>query len=92
MTMRVYVPCDAGAIAVGADDVAVALERAATARDIDIDIDIIRTGSRSVPNVGSLLLPPPRASGSVRIARTTACRSPRTPDPLSTKTLAIRVT
>ncbi len=46
MTMRVYVPCDAGAIAVGADDVAVALERAATARDIDIDI--IRTGSRGL--------------------------------------------
>src|SRR6266404_6192912 len=46
MTMRIFVSRDAGAIAVGADDVAVALERAATARDIDIDI--IRTGSRGL--------------------------------------------
>jgi formate dehydrogenase iron-sulfur subunit len=46
MTIRVYIPRDAGAIAVGADDVALALEKTAAVRDIDIDI--IRTGSRGL--------------------------------------------
>jgi formate dehydrogenase iron-sulfur subunit len=46
MTMRVYVPRDAGAVAVGADFVAQALERAATARGMGIEI--IRTGSRGL--------------------------------------------
>ena len=46
MRMHVYVPRDAGAVAVGADYVAQALERAATVRGIGIEI--IRTGSRGL--------------------------------------------
>lgn len=46
MKRRVYVPHDAGALAVGADEVAAAL--AAAARDRAIDLDIVRTGSRGL--------------------------------------------
>jgi formate dehydrogenase iron-sulfur subunit len=46
MTMRIFVPCDAAAIAVGADDVATALEQAAAQRGLAIEI--IRTGSRGL--------------------------------------------
>jgi formate dehydrogenase iron-sulfur subunit len=46
MTMRVFIPCDAGAIAVGADDVALALEQAAAARGMTLEI--VRTGSRGL--------------------------------------------
>jgi formate dehydrogenase iron-sulfur subunit len=46
MTMRISIPRDAGAVAVGADDVALALSEAATARGISIDI--VRTGSRGL--------------------------------------------
>jgi len=46
MTMRLFVPRDAGAVAVGADDVALALERAAATRGIAVEI--IRTGSRGL--------------------------------------------
>jgi formate dehydrogenase iron-sulfur subunit len=46
MTPRFYVPGDAGALAVGADEVAAALRRAAAARRLDIDI--VRTGSRGL--------------------------------------------
>jgi formate dehydrogenase iron-sulfur subunit len=46
MTMRLFVPRDAGAIAVGADDVALALEQAAAKRGISIEI--VRTGSRGL--------------------------------------------
>jgi formate dehydrogenase iron-sulfur subunit len=46
MTMRVYIPRDAGAVAVGADDVTLALEQAASKRGIAIEI--IRTGSRGL--------------------------------------------
>ena len=46
MTMRIFVARDAGAVAVGADDVALALEQAAVKRGITIEI--IRTGSRGL--------------------------------------------
>jgi hypothetical protein len=58
-----------------------------------IRLVIISTGSRSVPNDGSDLTAP-RASVSVRIARTTAFRSPRTGGvaPLLLNTCATRCT
>src|ERR1700730_47076 len=46
MTMRIFVSRDAGAVAVGADDVALALEQAATERGVAIEI--VRTGSRGL--------------------------------------------
>jgi formate dehydrogenase iron-sulfur subunit len=46
MTMRIFVPRDAGAVGVGAEYVALALERAATARGMAIEI--VRTGSRGL--------------------------------------------
>ena len=46
MTLRIYVSRDAGAVAVGADDVAEALERAAASRGMAIEI--VRTGSRGL--------------------------------------------
>jgi formate dehydrogenase iron-sulfur subunit len=46
MSVRVYVSRDAGAIAVGADRVAAAI--AAAARRVDVEIELIRTGSRGL--------------------------------------------
>src|ERR1700761_8803244 len=46
MKMRIFVPRDAGAIAVGADEVVAALDQAAAKRDLPIQI--IRTGSRGL--------------------------------------------
>ena len=46
MTMRIFIPRDAGAVAVGADDVAAALEQAAATRGTTIEI--VRTGSRGL--------------------------------------------
>jgi formate dehydrogenase iron-sulfur subunit len=46
MSLRVFIPRDAGAVAVGADDVAVMLERDAAKRGVTIEI--IRTGSRGL--------------------------------------------
>ena len=46
MKMRIFVPRDAGAIAVGADDVATALEWAAA--KAGIAVEIVRTGSRGL--------------------------------------------
>jgi formate dehydrogenase iron-sulfur subunit len=46
MSLRVFIPLDAGAVAVGADDVATSLAQAASSRGIDIDI--VRTGSRGL--------------------------------------------
>ena len=46
MKMRIFVSRDAGAIAVGADDVVAALEQAADKRELPIEI--IRTGSRGL--------------------------------------------
>jgi len=46
MSLRIFVSRDAGAIAVGADEVALALEQAAGSRGADIEI--IRTGSRGL--------------------------------------------
>ena len=46
MTLRLYVPIDAGALAVGAEEVAAAL-RAAAARQ-NVAIDIVRNGSRGL--------------------------------------------
>jgi formate dehydrogenase iron-sulfur subunit len=46
MTLRIFVPRDAGAIAVGADEVALALEETATAGGVALEI--VRTGSRGL--------------------------------------------
>ena len=46
MKLRIFVSCDAGAVAVGADEVALALALAAGKRGIDIEI--VRTGSRGL--------------------------------------------
>ncbi len=46
MMLRVFVPRDAGALAVGADEVATALQQAAVARQIDLEL--VRTGSRGL--------------------------------------------
>lgn len=46
MTLRFYIPRDAGAVAVGADDVARALEKIAAERKTEIEL--IRTGSRGL--------------------------------------------
>ncbi|MGY4471136.1 (2Fe-2S) ferredoxin [Bradyrhizobium sp. LB9.1b] len=46
MKMRIFVPRDAAAVAVGADDVVRALERVAAQRDLPIEI--VRTGSRGL--------------------------------------------
>ncbi len=46
MTMRIFVSRDASAVAVGADDVALALEHAAEMRGVTIEI--VRTGSRGL--------------------------------------------
>jgi formate dehydrogenase iron-sulfur subunit len=46
MTMRLFVPRDAGSVAVGADEVALSLKQAAAKRGIPVEI--IRTGSRGL--------------------------------------------
>lgn len=46
MSARLYIPRDAGAVAVGADDLATTFE--AQARKRNIDLQIIRTGSRGL--------------------------------------------
>ena len=46
MTLRFYIPRDAGAVAVGADDVARALQKIAAERKTEIEL--IRTGSRGL--------------------------------------------
>jgi formate dehydrogenase iron-sulfur subunit len=46
MTMRLYISRDAGAVAVGADEVALVLELAAAKRGVEIEI--VRTGSRGL--------------------------------------------
>jgi formate dehydrogenase iron-sulfur subunit len=46
MSLRLYIPRDAGAVAVGADEVAAALQVAAIARGLTLDL--VRTGSRGL--------------------------------------------
>src|ERR1700742_3352799 len=46
MTLRIFIPRDAGAVAVGADEVALAFEDTAPKRGLAIDI--VRTGSRGL--------------------------------------------
>ena len=46
MSLRVFIPRDAGAVAVGADEVASKLEQAAAKRNVPIEI--VRTGSRGL--------------------------------------------
>jgi formate dehydrogenase iron-sulfur subunit len=46
MTLRLFLPRDAGALAVGADEVAAALQAAAQSRGIALDL--VRTGSRGL--------------------------------------------
>ncbi len=46
MTIRLFVPRDAGALAVGAEEVATALREAAARRPVDVEI--VRTGSRGL--------------------------------------------
>jgi formate dehydrogenase iron-sulfur subunit len=46
MSLRIFIPLDAGAVAVGADNVTAALAQAASTRGLAIDI--VRTGSRGL--------------------------------------------
>ena len=46
MTLRLFIPVDAGALAVGAEEVAAALRAAAARRNVAVDI--VRTGSRGL--------------------------------------------
>src|SRR4029077_16442858 len=46
MSLRVFIPRDAGAVAVGADEIALALEKTATKRGAAVEI--VRTGSRGL--------------------------------------------
>ncbi|MCB1462686.1 MAG: NADH-quinone oxidoreductase subunit NuoF [Nitratireductor sp.] len=46
MSTKIYVPCDAAARALGADDVAAAIVREAKARDLDVTL--VRNGSRGM--------------------------------------------
>jgi formate dehydrogenase iron-sulfur subunit len=46
MTVRLFIPRDAGALAVGADEVTAAIEQAARSRDLALEI--VRTGSRGL--------------------------------------------
>ena len=46
MTLRIFIPRDAGAVAVGADEVALAFEHAATKRGAPLEI--VRTDRKSV--------------------------------------------
>jgi formate dehydrogenase iron-sulfur subunit len=46
MSLRIFIPLDAGAVAVGADDVAAAMAQGAAARGLAIEI--VRTGSRGL--------------------------------------------
>jgi formate dehydrogenase iron-sulfur subunit len=46
MSLRLYVPCDAAALSVGADEVAQALQ--ASAAELGLDVEMIRTGSRGL--------------------------------------------
>ena len=46
MTPRIFIPGDAGAVAVGADDVAAAMRLAVAVRHLDIEV--VRTGSRGL--------------------------------------------
>jgi formate dehydrogenase iron-sulfur subunit len=46
VSLRVFIPCDAGAVAVGADEVAAAMQKAAQGRNIALEI--VRTGSRGL--------------------------------------------
>jgi formate dehydrogenase iron-sulfur subunit len=46
MTLRIFIPRDAGAVAVGAEETVAALEQAATKRNAPIEI--VRTGSRGL--------------------------------------------
>jgi formate dehydrogenase iron-sulfur subunit len=46
MTLRIFVPRDAGAVAVGADEVVIAFERNAAQRGVALEI--VRTGSRGL--------------------------------------------
>jgi formate dehydrogenase iron-sulfur subunit len=46
MSLRLYIPCDSGALAVGADDVAAAFSAAGNRRNLAVEI--VRTGSRGL--------------------------------------------
>jgi len=46
MTLRLFIPADAGALAVGAEEVASALRAAAPRQKVAVDV--VRTGSRGL--------------------------------------------
>jgi len=46
MRVRFFIPCDAGALAVGADEVAAAIRK--VANDRKLEVEIVRTGSRGL--------------------------------------------
>ena len=85
MTMRIFVPRDAGAVAVGADEVATALERAAV--KAGIAVEIVRTGSR-----GLYWLEPmvevATSQGRVAFGPVTAADAPSVFDAMTSRRLA----
>src|SRR3982751_152364 len=81
MTMRIFVPRDAGAVAVGADEVATALERAAV--KAGIAVEIVRTGSRGLYWLEPMVeLATPR--GRVAFGPVTAADAPSVFDAMTT--------
>ena len=81
MSVRLFIPRDAGALAVGADEVAAAIEQAARSRDLALEI--VRTGSRGLywlePMV-EVATPAGRiAYGPVAAAMPRACSMPWLP-------------
>ena len=70
MSARVFVPSDSSALSIGADGVAAALAREARARDIELTI--VRTGSRGLFWLGAAGRS--RDSGRARRLRADRCR------------------
>src|SRR6476660_2653320 len=81
MTMRIFVPRDAGAVAVGADEVATTLEWAAV--KAGIAVEIVRTGSRGLYWLEPMVeLATPR--GRVAFGPVTAADAPSVFDAMTT--------
>src|SRR3954451_11029797 len=82
MSVRLFVPRDAGALAVGADEVAHALRSAALERGVEIEI--VRNGSRGLywlePLVELATAPGPVASAPVTAHDVPPLLDPTTPD------------
>ena len=73
MTIRIFIPRDSGAIAVGADEVATELENFARKRRVPIEI--VRTGSRGLYWLEPMLeVATPAGRAGLRTADAGRCR------------------